>query len=67
MLLSKKLVAIDHSNKFPNYFSCSSFVWRFSGVTYSDLKDKLVALVVELESVQDRGELGGVELDCKKY
>lgn len=31
--------------------------------TYSDLKDKLVALVVGLKGVQDGGELGGVELD----
>lgn len=32
--------------------------------TYRDLEDKLVALVVRLEGVQNGGELGRVEFHC---
>lgn len=31
-----------------------------------DLKDKLLAVVLGLKGVQDRRELGSVELDCRK-
>lgn len=34
-------------------------------LTYRDLEDKLVALVVCLEGVQNWGELGRVEFHCK--
>lgn len=33
--------------------------------TYRDLEDKLVALVVCLEGVENWGELGGVEFHCE--
>ena len=35
------------------------------GMTYSDLKDELLAIVGGLESVQNGGKLLGVELDCR--
>lgn len=35
-----------------------------TGCTYRDLEHKLLAVVFRLEGVQDRRQLGGVELDC---
>lgn len=37
------------------------------GATYRDLEDKLVALVVCLQGVQDWGKLGRVEFHCDEY
>ena len=34
------------------------------GLTYSDLKDELLAAVHCLEGVKNRGKLVGIELDC---
>lgn len=34
-------------------------------VTYGDLEDELGAVVGGLKGVQNWGELGGVELDCR--
>lgn len=35
-----------------------------SEVTYRDLEDKLLVIVLELEGVQNRGQLSGVEFHC---
>lgn len=32
--------------------------------TYRDLEDELLVVVLELEGVQNRGQLGGVEFHC---
>lgn len=41
------------------------FFW-FGVATYRDLKDKLVAVVGGLKSVQNGRKTGAIELDCKK-
>jgi hypothetical protein len=33
-------------------------------LTYGDLEDELVVAILGLESVENRGKLVGVELDC---
>ena len=35
-------------------------------MTYSDLEDELLVTILGLQSVENRGKLFGIELDCSK-
>lgn len=47
-------------------YACQPFAHLLSSsaLTYRDLKNELLATIVRLESVKNRGELVGIEFDC---